>query len=440
MKELKCPNCGSAFKVDESDYAAIVAQVRTAEFSSDLHERVQVAEKQWASEQKATLLESQQHYEKLLSQKEQELMVLREQLKSGETLTETAVTQAVTQALAKQAEQINDLRQQLIQSESKHEVALLKAQNEARERSEQKEREIDKLRSEMALARSEAQNQLNTLKEQHAAKERYLREQVELFRDMKTRLSTKMVGETLEQHCSTEFERIRPLFPHAYFAKDNDASSGTKGDFIFRDYTEDGLEYISIMFEMKNENETTATKHKNEDFLDKLDKDRTTKGCEYAVLVSMLEIDNEVYNTGIVDMSHHYERMYVIRPQFFIPLITLLRQAAQKSISYKRELEVARQQSVDITNFEDKLNDFKDKFGYNYRLASEKFKKAIEEIDKTIQHLTKVREALVGSENNLRIANDKADSLTIRKLTYQNPTMQAKFKEEQERTARNTLD
>lgn len=440
MKELKCPNCGSAFKVDESDYAAIVAQVRTAEFSSDLHERVQVAEKQWASEQKATLLESQQHYEKLLSQKEQELMVLREQLKSGETLTESAVTQAVTQALAKQAEQINDLRQQLIQSESKHEVALLKAQNEARERSEQKEREIDKLRSEMALERSEAQNQLNTLKEQHAAKERYLHEQVELFRDMKTRLSTKMVGETLEQHCSTEFERIRPLFPHAYFAKDNDASSGTKGDFIFRDYTEDGLEYISIMFEMKNENETTATKHKNEDFLDKLDKDRTTKGCEYAVLVSMLEIDNEVYNTGIVDMSHHYERMYVIRPQFFIPLITLLRQAAQKSISYKRELEVARQQSVDITNFEDKLNDFKDKFGYNYRLASEKFKKAIEEIDKTIQHLTKVREALVGSENNLRIANDKADSLTIRKLTYQNPTMQAKFKEEQERTARNTLD
>lgn len=440
MKELKCPNCGSAFKVDESDYAAIVAQVRTAEFSSDLHERVQVAEKQWASEQKATLLESQQHYEKLLSQKEQELMVLREQLKSGETLTESAVTQAVTQALAKQAEQINDLRQQLIQSESKHEVALLKAQNEARERSEQREREIDKLRSEMALERSEAQNQLNTLKEQHAAKERYLHEQVELFRDMKTRLSTKMVGETLEQHCSTEFERIRPLFPHAYFAKDNDASSGTKGDFIFRDYTEDGLEYISIMFEMKNENETTATKHKNEDFLDKLDKDRTTKGCEYAVLVSMLEIDNEVYNTGIVDMSHHYERMYVIRPQFFIPLITLLRQAAQKSISYKRELEVARQQSVDITNFEDKLNDFKDKFGYNYRLASEKFKKAIEEIDKTIQHLTKVREALVGSENNLRIANDKADSLTIRKLTYQNPTMQAKFKEEQERTARNTLD
>lgn len=440
MKELKCPNCGSAFKVDESDYAAIVAQVRTAEFSSDLHERVQVAEKQWASEQKATLLESQQHYEKLLSQKEQELMVLREQLKSGETLTESAVTQAVTQALAKQAEQINDLRQQLIQSESKHEVALLKAQNEARERSEQKEREIDKLRSEMALERSEAQNQLNTLKEQHAAKERYLHEQVELFRDMKTRLSTKMVGETLEQHCSTEFERIRPLFPHAYFAKDNDASSGTKGDFIFRDYTEDGLEYISIMFEMKNENETTATKHKNEDFLDKLDKDRTTKGCEYAVLVSMLELDNEVYNTGIVDMSHHYERMYVIRPQFFIPLITLLRQAAQKSISYKRELEVARQQSIDITNFEDKLNDFKDKFGYNYRLASEKFKKAIEEIDKTIQHLTKVREALVGSENNLRIANDKADSLTIRKLTYQNPTMQAKFKEEQERAARNTLD
>lgn len=223
------------------------------------------------------------------------------------------------------------------------------------------------------------------------------------------------------------------LFPNATFEKDNDASSGSKGDFIFRDYTDDGQEYISIMFEMKNQNETTATKHKNEDFLEKLDKDRKTKGCEYAVLVSMLELDSELYNTGIVNMSPKYERMYVIRPQFFIPMITILQQTSQKSIEYKKELEQARQQSVDITNFEDKLSDFKQKFGYNYRLASEKFTKAIDEIDKTIQHLTKVREALVGSENNLRLANDKAEGLTIRKLTYQNPTMKAKFEEERQR-------
>lgn len=378
MKELKCPKCGSTFTVDESDYASIVEQVRTAEFDSDLAKRLDVERKQWLSAQRVTQLESESRYKEDLSAKEQELITLREQLKIGETTTENAVAKA----LAKQAEEINELRGKLQASKSEHEVALLKAESAAREKGEQREREIERLKSQIELAKSETQNKINVLKEQHSTEVRLLNEQVELYRDMKTRLSTKMVGETLEQHCSTEFERIRPLFPNAYFAKDNDASEGTKGDFIFRDYTDDGIEYVSIMFEMKNENETTATKHKNEDFLDKLDKDRTTKKCEYAVLVSLLEQDSELYNTGIVDMSHRFPRMYVIRPQFFIPLITLLRQAAQKSIEYKKELEVARQQSVDITNFEDKLNDFKNKFGNNFRLASEKFRKAIEEIDK----------------------------------------------------------
>lgn len=241
-------------------------------------------------------------------------------------------------------------------------------------------------------------------------------------------MSTKMVGETLEIHCSTEFNRMRPLFPNAYFEKDNDASGGSKGDFIFRDY-EDGFEYISIMFEMKNEMDQTATKHKNEDFLKKLDEDRRAKKCEFAVLVSLLEPESELYNTGIVDMSHRYPKMYVIRPQFFIPLITLLVQTSKKSIEYQRQLAIARSQSVDVTNFESRLNDFKEKFANNYRLASEKFKTAIDEIDKSITHLQKIKEALVGSERNLRLANDKADGLTIKKLTYNNPTMKEKFKE-----------
>ena len=266
------------------------------------------------------------------------------------------------------------------------------------------------------------------LKEQYEGKLKSAQEQVDYYKDLKSRLSTKMVGETLEIHCSTEFDRVRPLFPNAYFEKDNDASGGSKGDFIFRDYDE-GTEYISIMFEMKNEMDETATKHKNEDFFKKLDADRNAKKCEFAVLVSLLEPDSELYNTGIVDVSHRYPRMYVIRPQFFIPLITLLVQTSKKSVGYKKQLAIAQNQSIDVTNFENQLNEFKDKFGRNYRLAYEKYQAAIDEIDKTIAHLQKVKEALVGSENNLRLANDKIDDLTIKKLTRNNPTMRAKFDE-----------
>lgn len=277
------------------------------------------------------------------------------------------------------------------------------------------------------------------LKEQYEGKLKNAQDQLDYYKDLKTKMSTKMVGETLEIHCSTEFNRVRPLFPNAYFEKDNDASSGSKGDFIFRDY-EDGIEYVSIMFEMKNEMDETSTKHKNEDFLKKLDADRNTKKCEFAVLVSLLEPESELYNTGIVDMSHRYPKMYVIRPQFFIPLITLLVQTSKKSLDYKRQLAIAQSQSLDVTKFEQQLLDFKDKFGRNYRLASEKFQKAIEEIDKSIDHLQKIKEALIGSENNLRLANDKAEDLTIKKLTYNNPTMKAKFEEARQRNRDELLD
>jgi hypothetical protein len=268
-----------------------------------------------------------------------------------------------------------------------------------------------------------------------------MQEQVDYYKDLKTKMSTKMIGETLEIHCSTQYNQMmRPLLPNAYFEKDNDASGGSKGDFIFRDYGADGTEYVSIMFEMKNEMDETSTKHKNEDFLKKLDADRNTKKCEFAVLVSLLEPDSELYNTGIVDMSHRYPKMYVIRPQFFIPLITLLVQTSKKSLDYKRQLAIAQSQSLDVTKFEQQLLDFKDKFGRNYRLASEKFQKAIEEIDKSIDHLQKIKEALIGSENNLRLANDKAEDLTIKKLTYNNPTMKAKFEEARQRDRDELLD
>ncbi|MDO5017065.1 MAG: DUF2130 domain-containing protein [Porphyromonas sp.] len=425
MKELKCPNCGSVFKVDEADYASIVEQVRTREFESSVQKRLDELEAQRSTELKTKELEWQQSFDKTLSEKEQEITRLRATIDRANLQEKNAVADA----LEKQREQINDLKSRLESVKGQHEIALLRAETEADKKVAEKEREIERLNNEMALSISQAENKENQLIVQHQTEIQGLKDQIEYLRDMKSKLSTKMVGESLEQHCSDEFNRLRPLFSKSVvFEKDNDASSGSKGDFIFRDYYE-GEEYISIMFEMKNENDTTATKQKNEDFLDKLDKDRKTKNCEYAVLVSLLEQDSDFYNTGIVDMSHRYERMYVIRPQFFIPLITLLVEASKKSIGYKHQLAEARRQSVDVTNFEEKLNDFKNKFGYNYRLASEKFAKAIDEIDKTINHLTKVREALVGSENNLRLANEKADGLTIRKLTYNNPTMQEKFRE-----------
>lgn len=359
-----------------------------------------------------------------MNKKNQEISELKAKI---ESMVQTNALELAGE-LAKKDKEISELKSTISQSKDACQIAVLEEQRKAQDALKEKENKIVELTGMVNQQKNEAALRENSIKETYEMQLKQKQEEVDYYKDLKTRMSTKMVGETLEIHCSTEFNRMRPLFPNAYFEKDNDASGGSKGDFIFRDY-EDGFEYISIMFEMKNEMDQTATKHKNEDFLKKLDEDRRAKKCEFAVLVSLLEPESELYNTGIVDMSHRYPKMYVIRPQFFIPLITLLVQTSKKSIEYQRQLAIARSQSVDVTNFESRLNDFKEKFANNYRLASEKFKTAIDEIDKSITHLQKIKEALVGSERNLRLANDKADSLTIKKLTYNNPTMKEKFKE-----------
>lgn len=359
-----------------------------------------------------------------MNKKNQEISELKAKI---ESMVQTNALELAGE-LAKKDKEISELKSTISQSKDACHIAVLEEQQKAQDALKEKDNKIVELTGMVNQQKNEAALRENNIKETYEIQLKKKQEEVDYYKDLKTRMSTKMVGETLEIHCSTEFNRMRPLFPNAYFEKDNDASGGSKGDFIFRDY-EDGFEYISIMFEMKNEMDQTATKHKNEDFLKKLDEDRRAKKCEFAVLVSLLEPESELYNTGIVDMSHRYPKMYVIRPQFFIPLITLLVQTSKKSIEYQRQLAIARSQSVDVTNFENRLNDFKEKFANNYRLASEKFKTAIDEIDKSITHLQKIKEALVGSERNLRLANDKADSLTIKKLTYNNPTMKEKFKE-----------
>ena len=359
-----------------------------------------------------------------MNKKNQEISELKAKI---ESMVQTNALELAGE-LAKKDKEISELKSTISQSKDACHIAVLEEQQKAQDALKEKDNKIVELTGMVNQQKNEAALRENNIKETYEIQLKKKQEEVDYYKDLKTRMSTKMVGETLEIHCSTEFNRMRPLFPNAYFEKDNDASGGSKGDFIFRDY-EDSFEYISIMFEMKNEMDQTATKHKNEDFLKKLDEDRRAKKCEFAVLVSLLEPESELYNTGIVDMSHRYPKMYVIRPQFFIPLITLLVQTSKKSIEYQRQLAIARSQSVDVTNFESRLNDFKEKFANNYRLASEKFKTAIDEIDKSITHLQKIKEALVGSERNLRLANDKADSLTIKKLTYNNPTMKEKFKE-----------
>lgn len=407
MKELRCPKCGNVFTVDEADYASIVSQVKNAEFNDEVARRIEELHKQQKAQQQAREALASQAHEKALYEKDKEIAALKA-------------------AMAQNAQAL--------------EIAVLKERQQAKEAAQAKEVEITELRSKAKLAASEAslreknlqaeyEGKLQLAQSEAAARIRVAEEEVERLKDFKTRLSTKMVGESLEAHCNTVFNsEMRPMFPSAYFEKDNDASGGSKGDFIFRD-KEDGIEYLSIMFEMKNETDTTSTKHKNEDFFKKLDEDRNAKGCEYAVLVSLLEPDSELYNTGIVDVSYKYPKMFVIRPQFFKSLIMLLVNAARNTVAVKKELELARQQSVDVTNFESQLLAFKDAFGRNYRLASEKFKTAIDEIDKSIAHLQKIKEALIGSENNLRLANDKADNLSIKKLTRGNPTMESKFEE-----------
>lgn len=431
MKELTCPKCGSIFTVDEADYASIVNQVKNAEFKEEVEHRLSELHQQAIAEQKAEVLKAEQKLQnelssqKLqLSKKEAEIATLNEKLNGIAQSTQLEYKVELEQ----KEKVILELKSQIERNDDKLKIAISEEQGKAQQDLHSKDTEISELKSQISSQKNEATIRETNLKDGYELQLKQKQEMVDYYKDLKTKMSTKMVGETLEIHCNTEFNRIRPMFPNAYFEKDNDASGGSKGDFIFRD-SEEGTEYLSIMFEMKNEMDETATKHKNEDFLKKLDEDRRSKNCEYAVLVSLLEPDSELYNTGIVDMSHRYTKMYIIRPQFFIPLITLLVQTSKKSLEYKKALVEAQSQSVDITNFESQLNDFKDKFSNNYRLASEKLQTAIAEIDKSIDHLQKIKSALLGSENNLRLANDKADNLTIKRLTRGNPTMKAKFDE-----------
>lgn len=432
MKELKCPKCGSAFVVDEADYASIVNQVKNAEFNEELKRRVEELNKQHKAEQKADVLKVEMSFndklnakDKALSEKDAEIAKLQQLVKSAVKEKELEMTQTVVD----RDKEISSLKAKIAQADSNLIIAILEEQGKAKSALNKKDEEIAELKIQAKVDQSKATARESNLKDQYELKLKNAQAEIDLYKNMKAKLSTKMIGETLEVHCSTEFNRVRTsMFPNAYFEKDNDARGGSKGDFIFRDYVDD-MEYVSIMFEMKNECDTTATKHKNEDFFAKLDKDRREKECEYAVLVSLLEPESELYNEGIVDVSYRYPKMYVVRPQFFMPLISLLTQASKKSIEYKKALAIAQQQSLDVTNFEEQLLDFKDKFGRNYRLASEKFQTAIAEIDKSIDHLNKIKAALIGSENNLRLANSKAEELTIKKLTRGNPTMTAKFEE-----------
>jgi len=410
MKELRCPNCGSMFTVDEADYASIVSQVKNAEFEEELARRLKEMQGLQDARQLAKDAAAREDFSRKLGAKEKTIL-------------------EKDQEIARLKASLEGIREK-----GRLEIAnaVMKTRNEMNDTLNRKDMEIAELRNQTTLSKSQSELEKTAIRDEYETKLRFAQEQVDYYKDMKARLSTKMIGETLEAHCSNVFNgQMRPMFPNAYFEKDNDASGGTKGDFIFRD-SEDGTEYISIMFEMKNEADTTATRHKNEDFFKKLDEDRKAKGCEYAVLVSLLEPDNELYNNGIVDVSYRYPKMYVIRPQFFMPIITLLANAAKKSLEYRKELAIAKSQSLDITNFENKLIEFKDKFGRNYRIASEKFQGAIKEIDKSIAALQKTKDALLGSENNLRLALDKAEDLTIRKLTYRNPTMKALFDEARE--------
>lgn len=454
MKELKCPHCGQVFQVDDADYASIVSQVKNAEFDREITRRLHEIDERHKAEQELATAKTEQSYQSQLNQKQLELSAKEaeiERLKTesnsklvmirGEKDSEIAQLKAqldnieaqkigeLELALSEKDKTISELNSVINQNETKLQLALMEERNKAQQSVQAKEAEITRLRSDAELEKREAQIHEAALLNRHAEELRIKQEQIDYYKDLKTKMSTKMVGETLEQHCSIEFEQyIRPMMPNAYFEKDNEAIDGTKGDFIFRD-SEDGTEYISIMFEMKNEMDQTATKHKNDDFLKKLDEDRRKKECEFAVLVSLLEADNDLYNNGIVNKSHLYPKMYVIRPQFFVPFLNLLVQASKKSLEYKKQLILAQSREVDVTNFESKMEDFKTKFGRHYELASKKFDDAIKQIDDTVAKLLKIKENLLGSENNLRLAQQDTQELTIRKLTYKNPTMKAKFDE-----------
>jgi len=459
MHDIICPHCRKAFKIDETGYADILKQVRDADFDKQLHERHEMAEKDKRAAVELSEARSASELHKAASAKDSEIQALKSQINAGEVARKLAVTEALSAVEKERDALTNQLAQAQQEKEAAAKLAEAKALAELQQSAASKdaqiqtlkaqldtialhqklaladalgtvEKERDELKSSLERAALEKQLSEKSLKERYEVQIKDREGEIERLRDMKARLSTKMVGETLEQHCETEFNRIRATaFPRAYFEKDNDARSGSKGDYIFRDKDEANIEIVSIMFEMKNESDGTATKARNEDVLKELDKDRTEKGCEYAVLVSLLEPESDLYNTGIVDVFHRYPKMYIIRPQFFIPIITLLRNAAMKALQYKTELAIVKAQTIDITHFEEELEGFKSAFGKNYDLASRRFQTAIEEIDKSIDHLQKTKEALLGTDRNLRLANDKAQDVTIKRLTRGNPTMAGKFAE-----------
>ena len=486
MNEIKCPHCGQVFTVDESGYAALLNQVRDHEFQRELNERISLAEKNREQDMALAVAKAEEELRAQIAQRdsqlaaqteqfraeakdlqlaaqnekaelEKQLEALKAQHQSQGSEADTARKLAVADALNAESDKLravekerDSLAQQLEtqrqQASTETQLALQKQESTLKDARIAVERERDELRAQVvreqeALARIEAEHKA-TLAEKLAAKDELIADrerEILRIQDMKAQLSTKMLGESLEQHCEIEFNRLRPTaFPHAYFEKDNEVIEGTKGDFVFRDFDEEGNEIISIMFEMKNEADDSVNRKTNESHFKKLDADRKKKNCEYAVLVSLLEPENELYNAGITDVSYRFEKMYVIRPQFFIPIITLLRNAALSSLQYRKELALVRQQNIDVTNFEDQLADFKDKFGRNYRIASQKFQKAIEEIDKSIDHLQKIKDNLIGSENQLRLANDKAEDLTVKKLTRKNPTMKALLDEAREAKSTST--
>lgn len=459
MHEIICPHCGKAFKIDEAGYSDILKQVRDSEFEKQLHERLELAEQDKKNTVELAQAKIASEMQKDAAAKDAEIQQLKARLDAGEVATKLAVSVALSAVEKERDALVNELEQARQHKQAASELAEAKLASELQKAAVTKDAEIqslkakiesvelvqklaiteavsavekerDELKSDLDRTALEKQLAEKLLKDKYETQIKDRDDTIDRLRDMKARLSTKMVGETLEQHCETEFNRIRATaFPRAYFEKDNDARTGSKGDYIFRDGDEAGTEIVSIMFEMKNETDSTATKNKNEDFLKELDKDRTEKGCEYAVLVSLLEPENELYNTGIVDVFHRYPKMYVVRPQFFLPIITLLRNAAMNSLKYKSELALVKAQNIDITNFETELDSFKGAFAKNYDLASRRFQTAIDEIDKSIDHLQKTKEALLGTDRNLRLANDKAQDVTIKKLTRGNPTMAAKFAE-----------
>ena len=422
MNEIKCPNCGTVFKIDENEYQSIVKQIRDKEFEKEITLRDKQHELDKENSIKLHGAELEKEYTEKLNEKNSEIKDLKNRLDNNSLEIKSKLDKDYTERLTDKDKEISELKNKISLMEAHEELNLKNAVSE-------KEKEIDNLNNKLEIGKNEFLLKEKSLVESYEEKIKNKDEQIAYYKDFKARQSTKMIGESLEQHCNNEFNRIRPILKNVYFEKDNDARTGSKGDFIFRESDDDGTEVISIMFEMKNEADETASKHKNEDFFKELDKDRREKNCEYAVLVSLLEIDNDYYNTGIVDVSHKYPKMYVIRPQFFIPIITLLRGAAMNSLSYKKELEIVQNQNIDISHFEENMNNFKEGFARNYRLASEKLKKAIDEIDKTIDHLQKTKDALLSSENNLRLANNKAEDLTIKKLTHGSETMAKMFDE-----------